>query len=179
MPPSDTVAAPTATAAAPPALLSDAALLRLAVDEASRGVSSGEGGPFGAVVARHGVVIARGHNRVLQTNDPTAHAEVVAIRDACARLGRWSLDDCVLYASCQPCPMCFAAAHWSKVPRCVYAASADDAAAVGFDDRYLYDALQGKTDVVKCKMEHVEVEGAMAPFHTFTKLLKSGSSSLY
>lgn len=159
--------------------LSEKALLQLAIDEAKSGVSLGEGGPFGAVVARDGVVIARGHNRVLQTNDPTAHAEVVAIRDACARLGRWSLDDCVLYASCQPCPMCFAAAHWSKVPKCVYAATADDAAGVGFDDRFLYDAIQGKATEVKCEMVHVKMDDTMTPFMTFTGMLTKGESSLY
>jgi guanine deaminase len=160
-------------------VLSDRELMALAIEEARRGVASGEGGPFGAVVARNGVVVARGHNRVLQTNDPTAHAEVVAIRDACARLGTWSLDDCVMYASCQPCPMCFTAAHWSKLPRCVYAATADDAAGVGFDDRYLYDAIQGKTEVVKCAMEHMPCDDAMHPFEAFTKKIANGTSSLY
>lgn len=162
-----------------PNALSERELMALAIQEARNGVACGEGGPFGAVVARRGVVVARGHNRVLQTNDPTAHAEVVAIRDACARLGTWSLDDCVLYASCQPCPMCFAAAHWSKLPRCVYAATADDAASVGFDDRYLYDAIQGKADVVKCKMECLPCDDALQPFHAFAKKVANGASKLY
>jgi guanine deaminase len=168
----------------------DAQLMQLALQEARNGVLSGEGGPFGAVVARSGVVIARGHNRVLQTNDPTAHAEVVAIRDACAKLGRFSLHDCVLYSSCQPCPMCFAAVHWAKLPACFYAATADDAAAVGFDDRFLYDAIQGKAVEDKCIVQQLPVgdgdsaDGGeclkpLTPFQVYEKMLAGGQSSLY
>jgi guanine deaminase len=164
--------------------------MQLALREARSGVLAGEGGPFGAVIARDGVVIARGHNRVLQTNDPTAHAEVVAIRDACARLGRFSLHDCVLYSSCQPCPMCFSAVHWAKLPVCYYAATADDAAAVGFDDRFLYDAIQGKVVDEKCVVKQLPIcesdaaDGseslkAITPFKVYEMMLAGGESSLY
>lgn len=139
----------------------------------------GEGGPFGAVVARNGEIISRGHNQVLQTNDPTAHAEVVAIRKACAKLGRFSLHDCVLYSSCDPCPMCFSAIHWAKIPRCVYSGSPDDAAAVGFDDRFLYDTLQGKAEEKKCNFEEEKHPDSDIPFNLYIKALAMDKSGRY
>lgn len=143
------------------------------------GVQRGEGGPFGAVIIRNGQIVSRGHNRVLQTNDPTAHAEVVAIRDACAKLGRFSLHDCIIYASCQPCPMCLAAIHWAKIPRAVYAATADDAAAVGFDDRFLYDVLQGRPVDQKCTVVHLSHPDAIRPFTMYTEALQQNKSGRY
>jgi tRNA(Arg) A34 adenosine deaminase TadA len=94
----------------------------------------GDGGPFGAVVVRHGKIIARGWNRVTSANDPTAHAEVTAIREACRKLQTFRLDDCALYASCEPCPMCLAAIYWARIGRIFYAGARRDAAAVGFGD---------------------------------------------
>lgn len=148
-------------------------------DGARKGVKSGEGGPFGAVVVRDGEVISHGHNRVLHTNDPTAHAEVVAIREACTKLGTWSLHDCVLYSSCEPCPMCFSAIHWAKIPKCFYSATADDAADVGFDDKFLYDAIKGTADVTKCKIVHAPHHNSSSPFETYSEMLKQGKSQLY
>ncbi len=97
-----------------------------------------QGGPFGAVIVRDGAVIAEGMNRVTPDKDPTAHAEMVAIRAACAALNRFDLRGCTIYTSCEPCPMCLAALHWARVDRIVYAASQQDAAAAGFDDAELY-----------------------------------------
>ncbi len=97
-----------------------------------------QGGPFGAVIVRDGAVIAEGMNRVTPDKDPTAHAEMVAIRAACAALDRFDLRGCTIYTSCEPCPMCLAALHWARVDRIVYAASQQDAAAAGFDDAELY-----------------------------------------
>ena len=94
----------------------------------------GDGGPFGAVVVRRGKIIARGWNRVTSANDPTAHAEVTAIRNACRKLQTFRLDDCALYASCEPCPMCLAAIYWARIERVFYAGTRRDAAAAGFDD---------------------------------------------
>lgn len=116
---------------------------------------------------------------MLQTNDPTAHAEVVAIRDACARLGRFSLHDCVLYTSCHPCPMCFSAIHWAKIPNVIYSASPEDAAAVGFDDKYLYDILRGETDEKKCTFVHRPHPDSNKPFKAYSKAVKEKKSSLY
>lgn len=115
--------------------------LRRAVELAVRAVESGSGGPFGAVVVRAGTVVGEGWNRVLETNDPTAHAEVVAIRAACAALGTFDLAGCEVYASCEPCPMCHAAALWARVERVVYAGTREDAAAAGFDDARFHAEL--------------------------------------
>jgi len=99
---------------------------------------SGQGGPFGAVVAREGEILGRGWNQVTTSQDPTAHAEIVALRAACRHLGDHRLPGCVLYTSCEPCPMCLAAAYWARIDRFVFAATQDDAAAAGFDDAFLY-----------------------------------------
>ncbi len=105
-----------------------------------------EGGPFGCVIVRHDEIIGKGWNRVIATNDPTAHAEVVAIRDACAHLGTHQLDDCEIYASCEPCPMCLGAIYWAR-PRAVYFANTRaDAAAIGFDDHLIYEELKAPVD---------------------------------
>jgi len=112
--------------------------LQEALNLARQGMKSGAGGPFGAIIVRNGEIIGRGYNRVTSTNDPTAHAEVVAIRDACKNLGSFQLDDCVLYTSCEPCPMCLGAIYWARPERFVYAASREDAADGGFDDDFIY-----------------------------------------
>lgn len=128
--------------------------LELSAKEAEMGVRMGEGGPFGAIIVNDkNVVVARAHNMVLQTNDPTAHAEVTCIRKACAKLGRFDLSDCVIYSSCEPCPMCFGAIHWAKIKKCVFGATAEDAARVGFDDKFIYDAIR-KKNKEGCKMVH-------------------------
>lgn len=100
-----------------------------------------KGGPFGAVVVRNGAVVGRGCNQVTSTNDPTAHAEVVAIRDACKNLNTFKLDDCELYTSCEPCPMCLAAIYWARLKRVYYGNTRKDAAAIGFDDEFLYEQI--------------------------------------
>jgi guanine deaminase len=105
-------------------------------------VHSGRGGPFGAVIVRNGEIIAEGVNRVTSSNDPTAHAEVVAIRQACAKLGTFELKDCELYSSCEPCPMCLGAIYWARLSRIYYGNTAQDAAAIGFDDSFIYSELQ-------------------------------------
>lgn len=107
--------------------------IRLACDSVET-----QGGPFGAVIVRDGAIIAEGMNRVTPNKDPTAHAEMVAIRAACAALDRFDLRGCTIYTSCEPCPMCLAALHWARVERIFYAASQQDAAAAGFDDAELY-----------------------------------------
>lgn len=116
--------------------------MREAIDLAIKNVRSRAGGPFGAVVVRQGVAIGRGANRVTATRDPTAHAEVVAIREACEHLGSHRLDGCELYASCEPCPMCLGAIHWAHIERLYCAATRDDAAAAGFDDAEIYREIQ-------------------------------------
>lgn len=112
-----------------------------AIDLAAINVDSG-GGPFGALIVRDGEIIATGANNVTGDLDPTAHAEVVAIRNACRELGTFKLDGCVLVTSCEPCPMCLSAALWARVDQVLFAADRDDAADAGFDDRAFYDALR-------------------------------------
>ena len=119
---------------------SDEAFLREAIRLSRDRMRTGAG-PFGAVVARDGAIVSRGWNRVTAASDPTAHAEVVAIRRACTRLSSFSLAGCTLYTSCEPCPMCLGAAYWARVDRLVFAASRLDAAAAGFDDARIYDEI--------------------------------------
>lgn len=111
----------------------DEHFLREAIALAEASIDEG-GGPFGAVVVRNGKIIGRGNNRVTQDNDPTAHAEVQAIRDACRNIGDFQLSGCVLYVNCEPCPMCLAAAYWARLDAIYYAGTAEDAADAGFDD---------------------------------------------
>lgn len=112
--------------------------MREAIREAEASVRAGRGGPFGCVIVRRGEIIARGRNCVTSTHDPTAHAEVTAIRAACAALATFRLDDCELYTSCEPCPMCLGAIYWARLARVVYGATRTDAAAAGFDDDFIY-----------------------------------------
>jgi tRNA(Arg) A34 adenosine deaminase TadA len=116
--------------------------MRQAIRLATENVTSGRGGPFGAVVVKDGVVIATGANHVTASNDPTAHAEVTAIRNACQTLGTFVLDGCEVYTSCEPCPMCLAAIYWARCTAVYYGNDADDAAKAGFDDAYLYDEMK-------------------------------------
>ena len=138
--------------------------MKLAVDEAFRGVRAGRGGPFGAAVVRDGLVIAAGCNEVVATHDPTAHAEVTAIRLASARLGRFDLSDCQIYATCEPCPMCLAAIYWARIKKLYYGATAADAAAAGFDDKVIYAALQGPADTALVEAAHIDREACLGPF---------------
>jgi guanine deaminase len=113
-----------------------------AIALATENVTSGRGGPFGAVIVRDGEIVASGVNMVTATNDPTAHGEVVAIRNACKALGSFQLTGCQIYTSCEPCPMCLAAIYWARCDAIFYGARAGDAAAVGFDDAFLYDEIR-------------------------------------
>ncbi|XP_044945737.1 guanosine deaminase-like [Hordeum vulgare subsp. vulgare] len=136
----------------------DHKFLSKAVEEAYKGVDCGHGGPFGAVVVRNDEVIVGCHNMVLNNTDPTAHAEVTAIREACKKLGKIELSDCEMYASCEPCPMCFGAVHLSRIKRLVYGAKAEAAIAIGFDD-FIADALRGTGFYQKANMEIKRADG--------------------
>lgn len=144
------------------------AFLKRAVALAVRSVGRG-GGPFGAVVVRGGRVVGEGHNRVTLTNDPSAHAEVVAIRDACRRLRTFSLDGCVLYASCEPCPMCLATSLWARVRRIVYAADRFDAFRAGFDDAAFYRELRHRPAGKLLPLAHRRRQDAGEPFRLWLK----------
>lgn len=115
--------------------------LKMAIDLAIENVKSGNGGPFGAVIVKNNEVVATGVNNVTTSNDPTAHAEVTAIRNACNKLQEYQLEDCTIYSSCEPCPMCLGAIYWARPARLIFAASKDDAASVGFDDSFIYTEI--------------------------------------
>lgn len=121
----------------------DKAFLREAIKLARKGMNTNLGGPFGAVVVKDGKIIGKGSNNVASSNDPTAHAEITAIRDACQNLSSFQLDGCTLYTSCEPCPMCLGAIYWSRPERIVYAANHIDADTIaGFDDSFIYDEIK-------------------------------------
>lgn len=134
-----------------------------AIRLATESVTSGKGGPFGAVVVKDGTIVGRGINEVTLRNDPTAHAEVMAIRDACRRLGEYHLSGCQLYVSCMPCPMCLSACYWARIERVYYAAQAGDAAAVGFDDVLIAEELGLPLASRQLPLLHLDVEDALTP----------------
>ena len=142
-------------------------LMREAIRLAEEGMQAGRGGPFGCVVVRHGEIVGRGNNCVTSTNDPTAHAEVTAIREACSRLGTFQLSDCELYASCEPCPMCLAAIYWARIPVVYYANTRADAAAIGFDDEFIYQQMPLPPEQRSITMTSLLREEAQAGFRAW------------
>jgi guanine deaminase len=145
------------------------ALMRRAIALSRQGMEGGAGGPFGAVVALDGQVIAEGWNQVTSTNDPTAHAEIVAIRRACAALNRFDLRGAVLYTSCEPCPMCLAAAYWARLDAVVFGNARDDAAAIGFDDQFLYDEVAKPIESRTLPMRRLLKAEALEAFHEWAR----------
>jgi len=141
--------------------------MREAIRLAEDGMQGGRGGPFGCVIVRQGSIVGRGHNRVTSTNDPTAHAEVVAIRDACATLETFQLADCELYTSCEPCPMCLAAAYWARIPVLYYGNTRADAAAIGFDDDFIYQQVPLPPEKRAIKMSPLLRDAAQATFQAW------------
>jgi guanine deaminase len=133
----------------------DRVFLNHALRLAQRHSTAGHGGPFGALVVAGGTIIGQGWNKVTSTSDPTAHAEMVAIRSACRMLKQYHLLGSVLYSSCEPCPMCLAAAYWARVERIVFAAARSDAAAIGFDDEFLYREIPLARDQRKLPMSQL------------------------
>jgi len=124
----------------------DGKFMTRAIELARFGVEENAGGPFGCVVVRDGEIVGEGNNRVTSTNDPTAHAEVIAIREACKSLNTFQLDGCTIYTSCEPCPMCLGAIYWARPARVFYACTRDDAANIGFDDDFIYRELEKTND---------------------------------
>jgi len=142
--------------------------MSVAVAEATAGVERGHGGPFGAVVVRDGEVVGRGHNEVVTHTDPTAHAEIIAIRAACRALGSFDLSGCELFTTCEPCPMCYAAAWWARISRIHYGCSRDDAAAIGFDDAAIYDDLEGRIER-RIPMTQLDRDACMEPMRVWQR----------
>lgn len=142
----------------------DRYFLQMAVDLAAENVRSGKGGPFGAVIVKDGEVLATGVNLVTSSNDPTAHAEVTAIRNATSKLKDFQLTDCTLYSSCEPCPMCLGAIYWARPERLVYATSKLDAADAGFDDAFIYEELKLSIEARHLKTAYCPEEVFKFPF---------------
>jgi guanine deaminase len=129
--------------------------LERAIDLSREGMKSGKGGPFGCVITKGDEIIAEGSNQVTSSNDPTAHAEVVAIREACNKLGTYQLTGCEIYTSCEPCPMCLGAIYWARPNRVIYANSREEAAAIEFDDDFIYQEINASMADRKIPFLHV------------------------
>lgn len=143
--------------------------MRHAIQLAIENISSGKGGPFGAVIVRDGAALASGTNLVTSSNDPTAHAEVVAIRNACAALGRFDLSGCELYTTCEPCPMCLGAIYWARISKAWYGASRSDAASAGFDDALIYSEIGVAPAARKVPMAEMMRAEAMECFRAWER----------
>ena len=128
------------------------------------GMNDEDGGPFGAVIVKSGEIIAEGNNRVTSENDPTMHAEIVAIRRACEKLGTFDLTGCTLYTSCEPCPMCLGAAYWAHIDRIYYANTKEDAAAINFDDQFIYEELDREKSERKLPAHQLMRDEALVAF---------------
>jgi guanine deaminase len=139
-------------------------LMRQAIALSAETMHKGVGGPFGAVIARDGTIIAQGCNQVTSANDPTAHAEVTAIREACRTLGSFSLAGCEIYTSCEPCPMCLGAIYWARLDRVYYANTRADAAAIGFDDARIYQEFLAAIDNRSVPLIRIGAEDAKLVF---------------
>ncbi|MCY7350075.1 MAG: nucleoside deaminase [Cytophagaceae bacterium] len=150
--------------------------MQKAIELSFQGQREGTGGPFGAVVVRDGVIVGQGQNLVTSTNDPTAHAEIVAIRDACRTLGTFQLAGCELYTSCEPCPMCLGAIYWARPDRVYFANTRHDAANIGFDDAFIYDEIPLPIQERKIEMIHLPMPEAQAAFQEWQR---GGDKSLH
>ena len=141
--------------------------MKIAKECAEHGVGCGEGGPFGAVITdKEGNIIAKGNNMVLKNNDPTAHAEVTVIREACKKLGTYDLSGYVLYTSCEPCPMCLSAIIWANIKEVYYACTREDAGRIGFRDDVIYEYLEGKNREL-LNLKQIDREGCIELFENY------------
>lgn len=142
--------------------------MRKAIAISKKSVENG-GGPFGAAIVKDGVVVASSNNQVTKNNDPTAHAEVMAIRKACKKLNTFDLSGCVLYASCEPCPMCLSAMYWAHIDRYFYANQKEDAKSIGFDDQFIYEELDKPVSKRFMPREQILRDEAMEVFRMWTE----------
>lgn len=139
-----------------------------AIELSEKGMNNNAGGPFGAVIVKDDKIIAEGYNQVTSSNDPTAHAEIVAIREACRNLNSFQLDGCIIYTSCEPCPMCLGAIYWARPSAVYYACTKKDAAEVGFDDAFIYDELEVDMDNRSIKFINLNREEGLEVFKKWT-----------
>ena len=141
--------------------------MKIAKDLSEESIRTHEGGPFGACIVKDGIVIGKGRNMVLKQNDPTAHAEVTAIRDACSNIGTYDLSGCVLYTTCYPCPMCLSATIWANIKEVYYGNTKEDAAAIGFRDDYIYDYIKGTNTGDVMELIPLDREETIKTFEVF------------
>jgi len=144
--------------------------LQQAIDLALENASSGQGGPYGALIVKDNKLIASSGNMVTSTLDPTAHAEVMAIRQACKKQNDFQLHDCILYTSCEPCPMCLGAIYWARLKKVYFACSRHDAAAAKFDDSFIYDEISVLPSERTIPMLHLNLPNALQPFNVWTEM---------
>lgn len=135
-----------------------------AVSAALKGMDNNEGGPFGCVIVKDGKIVGRGNNKVTSNNDPTAHAEIIAIRDACKNLNSFQLEGCIIYTSCEPCPMCFGAIYWARPDKVFYGCNQQDAADIDFDDEFIYKEIELPYNKRSIPFEQVARDIAIEPF---------------
>ncbi len=140
-----------------------------AVTAALKGMENNEGGPFGCVIVKDGKIVGRGNNKVTSNNDPTAHAEIMAIRDACKNLNTFQLEGCEIYTSCEPCPMCFGAIYWARPDKVYYGCSQQDAADINFDDEFIYKEIELPYDKRSIPFEQLAREIALEPFQKWSE----------
>ncbi|MFN8294480.1 MAG: nucleoside deaminase [Chitinophagales bacterium] len=145
-------------------------MMKLAVDLSRHGMLHKKGGPFGAVIVKYGKIVGEGYNEVTSTNDPTAHAEVVAIRNACKTLNTFLLEDCEIYCSCEPCPMCLSAIYWARIGKVYYANTKSDAAAIGFSDAFIYQEFEKQPDERTVLAEKINMAEAHKVFEEWVQL---------
>lgn len=148
---------------------SDIEFMRKAIEISQISIEEG-GGPFGAVIVQDGIIVSTGNNRVTKNNDPTAHAEIEAIRDACKKLGKFKLSNCTIYTSCEPCPMCLGAIYWAGIKRVFYGNNREDAKVIDFDDSFIYDELNLKNEDKSIEMINILHEEAIVAFEKWSKL---------
>ncbi|MCF6224081.1 MAG: nucleoside deaminase [Flavobacteriaceae bacterium] len=135
-----------------------------AIKSAIKGMNNNEGGPFGCVIVKNGEIVGRGNNKVTSTNDPTAHAEITAIRDACKNLNTFQLEGCIIYTSCEPCPMCLGAIYWARPEKVFFGSNKNDAANIGFDDAFIYKELPLDMDKRSIPFEQIGRKNALKAF---------------
>ncbi len=143
---------------------SHSVFMQNAVDYAIEGMDKNDGGPFGCVIVKDGKIIGKGNNKVTSNNDPTAHAEVTAIRDACKNLNSFQLEGCIVYTSCEPCPMCLGAIYWARPEKVFFGSNKKDAANIGFDDDFIYKELPLPYDKRSIPFEQLDRDYALKPF---------------
>lgn len=149
----------------------DLQFMRRAIELAQQGIDSNEGGPFGCVIVKDGEIVGEGNNCVTSTNDPTAHAEVVAIRNACHKLNSFQLEGCTIYTSCEPCPMCLGAIYWARPKQIFYACNKVDAAEVGFDDKFIYEEIERPINERHIKTDFLLREEGLKVFENWANKL--------